>query len=253
MFAMHQKKRRKEKGQGNVQVQREERSPIHRPSIVGEEFLTNCLESIIVPQIMDAHRSPSQRIDTRLLDILGDAQAIETNPGRCNNRIMHDLKCDAVNEIVRNNLEANPNVNNQPHRQPSSRHTLSFTSPLEATRNTSLRFLTLVSASSRSAFWSSPNPISPISPRSKRPCSSASARVTSASMSASIEPRVSFSWRTRAVSRAAQICCFARSTVRDRFPDWAFFAARLCSYAPDATSCASCGRLSSRSAWARWW
>lgn len=103
----------------------EERSPIHRPSIVGEEFLTNCLEGIVVPQIIDTDRSPSQRIDARLLDILGDAQAIETDPGRCNDRIMHDLKCDAINEIVRNNLEANPNVNNHLIEEPSSKPTLS--------------------------------------------------------------------------------------------------------------------------------
>lgn len=56
------------------------RSPVHGPSIVRKEFLTSSLQSIIVPQIMNTDRSPSQRIDARLLNILSDAQSIETDP-----------------------------------------------------------------------------------------------------------------------------------------------------------------------------
>jgi hypothetical protein len=105
-FAMHQKK--------NVEIpamyklKETEQSPVHGPSILRQEFLGSRFQSVIVPQIVNTDRSPSQRINPSLLNILRDAQAIETDTRRRNNRIMHDLKRDTINEIVRHNLESNP-------------------------------------------------------------------------------------------------------------------------------------------------
>lgn len=55
-------------------------SPIHRPSILGQELLTSCLESVIRPQVLDRHRRPRQRVNTRFLDVLVDPDPVEAAP-----------------------------------------------------------------------------------------------------------------------------------------------------------------------------
>lgn len=102
--------RRKEK----KKKRKGEKSPVHCPSIFRQEFLTSCLESVVVSQVLDRDGSTRQRINASLFNILGDTNAIEAGAGWCNNWIMHDLKCDTVDEIVRNNLEARVNYQNIP-------------------------------------------------------------------------------------------------------------------------------------------
>lgn len=83
-------------------------SPIHSPPVLIQELLTSRLERIVRPQIINRHRDTSERIDTRFLNVLDDTDAIKAVTCRRNDRIVHDLECNAVNQPVRHNLQ---NVN----------------------------------------------------------------------------------------------------------------------------------------------
>ena len=79
-------------------------SPVHSPPILGQELLASRLERIIGPQVLDRNRGTSNGIDARFLNVLDDANAIEAAARRCHDRVMHDLKGDPVNQVIRDNL-----------------------------------------------------------------------------------------------------------------------------------------------------
>lgn len=87
-------------------------SPVHCPSILSQELLTSSFESIVWPQILNSHGDSGDWIHTSFLDILNDADAIIAHTRWGNNRIMHDLKRDAIDQVVRNNLVKSAKLTN---------------------------------------------------------------------------------------------------------------------------------------------
>lgn len=82
------------------------KSPIDRPTIMCQKLLTGRLERVIISQIAHRHGCSSQRVNTRLFNILGDAEAIETCARGCDNGVVHDLKGNAIDQVIGNILDS---------------------------------------------------------------------------------------------------------------------------------------------------
>lgn len=82
--------------------------PINRPTIFCQKLFTGRLERVIVSQIAHGHGCSSQGINARFLNILGDADTIEAGAGGSDNRIVHNLKGNAIDQVIGNNLDSQP-------------------------------------------------------------------------------------------------------------------------------------------------
>lgn len=78
--------------------------PINGPSVIGQKLLAGCLQRIVGTQVLDSHGDSSQRINTGFLHILDNTNSIEAGSRGGDDRVMHDLECNTINQVVRNNL-----------------------------------------------------------------------------------------------------------------------------------------------------
>lgn len=78
--------------------------PIDRPPIFIEEFATSILQRNIWNQLVRLERQSRQGITPIRLDMLEQADALKRNTCRGNDRIVHNLESDRVDEPVGDNL-----------------------------------------------------------------------------------------------------------------------------------------------------
>lgn len=98
------------KNQPDVKFALKMPSPVHSPSILGQELLTGCFEGIIGPQIRDGQWSTSNGINTRFLNVLDDANTIKAATRRCHDRIVHNLERDTIDQVIGDNLRLGINT-----------------------------------------------------------------------------------------------------------------------------------------------
>lgn len=78
--------------------------PVNSPAVLGQELFAGRFQGIIWTEIADCHGDPCDWVDAGLLDVFGDSDTVEAGAGWDNDGVMHDLKGNAVDEKIRNNL-----------------------------------------------------------------------------------------------------------------------------------------------------
>ena len=136
-------------------------SIVHRPAIILQELQTCILECNVGNELLLHQWLSGEGIDRRYLQMSEDADTFVRDARRSDDRIVHDLKCDAVDEIIGHNL--GDVLATGPPGRIYDTHTRSAVSAFAGSLNASLTFRRLSLASFSSEDFSSFQPISPMS------------------------------------------------------------------------------------------